>query len=136
MCAGARDFVVNGPAESHNFHVPSDVDWVRFSIEAGYLYRIETHHLATNADTLVYLYAANCSSLLAMDDNGGTGLGSLVEYMAPQTGVRYVEVAPASPARTGPHSDYQLSITRQLPGTTVTPTATLPSKGWLPLLRK
>ncbi|MGQ9516785.1 MAG: DNRLRE domain-containing protein, partial [Anaerolineae bacterium] len=81
-CEGARPFPVNGPAEWHNFHVPSDLDVVRLDTEVGYRYRIETHHLAANADTLVYLLTADCTMMLAMDDNNGPGLGSLIEHPA------------------------------------------------------
>lgn len=74
--------------------------------------------------------------MLAMDDNSGPGLGSLIEHPATENVSLVVMVLPVSPARTGPWSEYQLSITRQTPGTTVTPTATWPARGWLPLLRK
>lgn len=135
-CLQARVFVVNGPPQSHNFHDSDDVDWVAFSAQPGYVYYIETHHLAPHADTVLYLFRPDCTSLITSDNDSGVGYGSLITWPADGTDTFFVQVSPFSALNAGQDSDYQLSISRLLPGTTPTPTPTVARALWLPWIFK
>ena len=124
-CAQAHIITVNGPAQGHNFHDASDVDWVKFSARDGYRYTIETSNLESNADTVIALYEPNCSTLIAEDDNSGPGLGSKIVWNAYSDQEAYVKVYPKSSANTGNNSGYYLSVTAvQFATNTPTPTST------------
>ena len=53
--------------------------WVRFKAVAGATYRIETSNLLGGSDTELEL-AEGCGPPVATDQDGGTGVASLLEY--------------------------------------------------------
>lgn len=118
-CAQARPIIVNGAPQRHNFHVPSDVDWVSFPANAGQVYEIRTLNLGPNADTILELYDRDCTRLLASNDDCD-GLESCIAWAAPVSGIYFVRVLPYSPSRTGPGSNYDLYVGATTP-ITITP---------------
>jgi len=126
-CAQARIFTVNGPAQGHNFHVETDVDWVGFVAIAGTQYAMETHDLGPIGDTVMKLYQPDCATLIVENDDGGPGLGSRIEWEADATDMFFVEVIPFSAQKTGIGSDFRLSIDIM---------SNLDRTGWLPLVMK
>jgi mannose-6-phosphate isomerase-like protein (cupin superfamily) len=76
-----------GTAQTHQL---CDEDWMRFNIVAGAHYQIQTSNLSTGTDTVLELW--DSSSLLTSDDNGGGGLASMVDWVAPANGVGYVRL--------------------------------------------
>lgn len=71
-----------------------DADWHRIRLEQGQSYRFTLVGAGENPlqDPLVRLRGGNGEEL-AMDDDGGEGLNSYLEFTAPQTGSYYVEAA-------------------------------------------
>lgn len=61
---------------------PNDNDWYTFVARANVTYSIRTTNLGSRADTVLYLYAADCISLLAQNDDCAAGdplSGSCIE---------------------------------------------------------
>lgn len=81
---------------------PTDRDWYRVRLEAGESYRILVNSAGADplSDPLVRMLNAQ-GEQLAMDDDGGEGLNSYLEFTAPTTGVYYVEARGFSDEATG-----------------------------------
>jgi hypothetical protein len=114
-------FAVPGE-QTHSFHVPGDVDWVKFRAEAGRTYVIETLNLMSNTDTVLELYDVDQTTLLARDDDGGrVPPASRIVYTLMLSGSYFVRVRNFNPYLGGCDYVYDLSIS--LPSTpTATPT--------------
>jgi len=74
-----------------NIEVNLDVDWFKFTAAIGIQYRFETS-LGTLADSILRLIGTDGTTELAMDDDGGPGFASLIDWTAPASGVYYLEV--------------------------------------------
>jgi hypothetical protein len=107
----AAAFVVDGPPQEHSFCLQEDIaDWVTFAGVQGTTYVIETLDLGPNADTVLTLYGTDGTTVLLADDNGGTApRASRLEWTCPASGSYFVRVEDAL-GRTGPQTDYRLSI--------------------------
>ncbi|QJY45121.1 pre-peptidase C-terminal domain-containing protein [Pseudonocardia broussonetiae] len=79
-----------GAVARHTYCVPGDQDWVRFEATAGRSYTIKTQNLAAGTDTVLHLLAANGTTELAVNDDSGGTLASLITYSATTTGPLYV----------------------------------------------
>jgi hypothetical protein len=87
--------------QTHTFHAEDDVDWIKFTVPVGDVnngvsYRIETFNLGWGMDTYMHLYDTDGTTELAFDDDGGTGVASLIVWTPPATGTYYVKVRPYS----------------------------------------
>lgn len=74
--------------------VIGDRDWFRldFPDDGGFEVRVELDNSTLN-DSVLSLFAADGETLLAIDDDGGRGLGSQTSYFSSQARTIYVEVA-------------------------------------------
>lgn len=98
---------VAGETQSHTFHSASDVDYVRFIVDAGAGYFLETSNLQAGADTVLTLYATDGSTVVATgDDSGGRG-SSRIQYAFASAGTYYAAVREKRSAAGG---GYDLSI--------------------------
>ena len=70
--------------QQHNFHAMGDEDWFKFDALASTTYSIQTSELTSNADTYVYLYDTDGTTLLASNDDAGDSLASSLEWTAPE----------------------------------------------------
>jgi hypothetical protein len=87
---GAR--LSSGQTVNSALDFPADTDWYRTRLEAGQSYRFILNGAGDNpvGDPMLRLYDANGAEL-AIDDDGGDGLNSYLEFTAPSTGAYYVE---------------------------------------------
>jgi len=106
----ASQIQVNGASQTHNFHEPGDNDWMEFAATAGTTYVIETSNLGSRCDTYAYLYGADGVTQLAHNDDGGTGLGSRIEWRAGASGVHFVRVRHYNMTIHGEGTEYDASI--------------------------
>jgi len=113
-CSQAR-WLYLGTPQHHNFHDISDVDWLKFTVIRGATYAIETYYLESNADTVLELYAPNCTARIAFDDDGGPGLGSRIEWQATASGTYKARVRPLNNAHTGRGSGYTVVLRQVAP---------------------
>ena len=77
--------------QDHTIDPDGDVDWFVISMTNGTEGRAETSNLGgSNADTVLEIYDRDCN-MVALNDDGGTGLASLVEWTAAYTGDYYIK---------------------------------------------
>jgi hypothetical protein len=73
---------------------PGDEDWFEIDALAEECMIFETHETPgqVTVDTKLYIFADDCITQLAFDDDGGAGLYSRIQYIFPADGVYYVQV--------------------------------------------
>ncbi len=104
--AGSASEATTGEVRSGTIGEPGDVDWFSIDVVSGQTYRFQTE-LVTLPDSVLTLYSSNGTTVLATDDNGGSGLASLIEWTATFTGTVYLEVSAANSSQTG---SYRLAL--------------------------
>ena len=99
-----------GQTQTHNFDNPGDRDWVKFNAEAGRTYLLQTSNLGLSADTYLYLYDTDRTTLMASNDDYGGSLASQIDWTAPANGTYYVAVQHWNPNAGGCGTSYTLSF--------------------------
>ena len=103
----ARDIPTDGSRQDHTFHVGGDVDWLAFVAEIGKTYVIET--FVGDADTYLYLYDTDATTVIDENDDGGAGTASRIQWVCGTGGTYYLKVRHYNEAEgTG---SYQISVT-------------------------
>ena len=97
-------------AQMHNLDKPGDTDWAKFSASQGSNYTISTSDLGPAADTYLYLYDTDGTTLLASNDDFGGSLGSQIQWSAPVAGTYYVMVKHWNPNVAGCSTTYTLNL--------------------------
>ena len=112
-CVQARPILFGVP-QAHTFDPAADEDWVRFDMEAGRIYVIQTGDLVGGADTIIQLYAPDCVVMLAENDDYGGELWSRIEWTATVAGSYAVRIINYDPTIAGPGVGYIMSV-QELP---------------------
>jgi hypothetical protein len=112
-----------GTSQLHNIHTENDVDWVSFVAQAGKKYRLYTYDLAASADTYLYLYGNDATTLLASNDDHDETLASNIEWTAPSSGTYYLLIHQWNPYAHGCAQQYTLTVS-MLDDNTPTATST------------
>jgi len=126
----AAPLVSDGQAQTRSFCADplstdvADQDWFRFDAVAGSPYVIRTGNLGPQADTVVDLYGA-AGNALASNDDYGIGGDSSISITLSTAGTYYVRVTGYNGRVLGDGTDYDLSVTGDIPPTP-TPTPTPP----------
>jgi hypothetical protein len=102
---------VDGAKQTHDFHVPYDQDWLKFSAMGCGSYTIETSDLRSDSDTCLYLYSTDGTTEICYDDDGGSGRASKIVWNCSTSGTYYVMVKHFSPSTFGPETRYNVSVT-------------------------
>lgn len=97
--------------QQHNFGGPEDQDWSKFTAVTGKTYVISTLDLANAADTYLYLYDTDGTTLLTANDDDGDSLASRIEWTAPSNGTYYILVKHWNPNVGGCGTVYKVTIT-------------------------
>ena len=93
-CPQAQPIVVDGATQHHNFHRQNDEDWASFPVQAGGVYTMTTSNLAGVVDTQLWLYASDCTTLLAFNDGYlPDSFASQIVHTATKDGTLYVKVS-------------------------------------------
>jgi hypothetical protein len=84
-----------GTTQQHSFCTGRDQDWAKATLTAGTRYTVDTLRLAAGNDTVLYVYAANGTTVIAVDDDGGTAtngaLSSKASFTPSSTGTYYIK---------------------------------------------
>jgi hypothetical protein len=92
LCGQAQGGILPGESQSRNFCDDTD-DWVPFQACRGRDYVLETTGLGPMTDTVLELYAPDCSTLLVSHDNvAPRDFASRLEWTAPGAGTYWVRV--------------------------------------------
>ncbi|MCB1335140.1 MAG: pre-peptidase C-terminal domain-containing protein, partial [Roseivivax sp.] len=94
-----------GGSVQDTIDVAGDRDWHQVNVQAGHSYRINLDGSGSSAlsDPYLRVYDSN-SSLIAQDDDGGSGLNSELIYTASRTGTLYLSAAAYGDGRTGTYT--------------------------------
>jgi hypothetical protein len=76
----------SGQERHHTFYPAADVDYGTFFATAGRTYLLETMNLSNGADTVAEILTGDGVSVLAGNDDSGTGKASRLAWTAPSTG--------------------------------------------------
>lgn len=106
--------IVLGETQHHNFDSLSDQDWIKFTAQGGVTYTIQTSDLGPAADTYLYLYDTDGTTLLAANDDYGGSLASQIEWSPPITDTYYVLVKHWNPNVGGCGTGYDLTLAKAL----------------------
>jgi hypothetical protein len=107
----ACGITTNGIAQTHTFHAEGDQDWVKFHAAAAFNYVLATTNTGGHADTVLYLYDTDGSTLIdSNDDYPGIGLSSRLSWQPAANGVYYAKVDHWDPYAYGCTTAYGLSI--------------------------
>jgi len=109
------DEIVSGAStltepQLHNFDRPGDEDWVKFTAVKDQLYTLTTSALGSNADTYLYLYDQDGTTLLASNDDYNGSLASRIKWIAPADGVYYILIKQWNPNSGGCGTSYTFSF--------------------------
>jgi C1A family cysteine protease/putative hemolysin len=107
----ARWITTDGISQTHNIHVEGDQDWVKFYAAAGVTYTLMTTNIGGHADTVLFLYSTDGSTLIALnDDYPGMGIASRLDWQPTTSGVYYAMVNHWDEYAYGCTTEYGLSI--------------------------
>ncbi|MBN1874091.1 MAG: pre-peptidase C-terminal domain-containing protein [Anaerolineae bacterium] len=112
--AEAKVLLIN-QAQTRNVSKLGDQDWVSFTAEAEKTYNVTTSDLGTAADTYLYLYDTDGTTLLAANDDDGNSLASHIAWTAPVSGTYYILVKHWNPNVSGCGTGYTLNLTEARP---------------------
>ena len=121
----AASLITVDETQYHNFDGPADQDWVKFQAQGGVTYTMSTSDLDTAADTYLYLYDTDGTTVLTSNDDYSSTLASRIDWQAPATGTYYLLVRHWNPSAGGCGTGYTLSLGEsarvQLPSTIYLP---------------
>jgi hypothetical protein len=101
----------NGAWQAHNVHVAGDEDWVKFVAEANKNYVLVTANTGGHADTVLWLYNTDGTTLLdTNDDDPNNWPASRLEWQTPANGTYYVKIDHWDPYAFGCTTGYELSV--------------------------
>ena len=100
----------NETKQLHHFHVPGDLDYVKFNATENTQYLIETSDLGNESDTYMYLYDTDGLTEITHDDDSGEGLASRIIWGCDTSGTYYVKVRHFSSSASGPNTRYNISV--------------------------
>ena len=102
-----------GDALVDELETVGDTDWFKITLSAGesVLISLEGSGITPVSDTYLRLYDAN-GNLVAENDDGGSGLNSLLRFTANNPGTYYIEVDSYANNKTG---EYTLSVEEAQP---------------------
>lgn len=101
--------------QTRNISKLDDQDWATFTAEAEKTYIVTTGDLGLAADTYLYLYDTDGTTLLAANDDDGNSLASRIEWAAPADGTYYILVKHWNPNVSGCGTGYTLNLTEARP---------------------
>jgi Ig-like domain-containing protein/papain like protease/pre-peptidase len=113
-----------GDDQTHNYDIPGDQDWIKFSAQTGHTYQLTTSNLGASSDTYLYLYDTDGATLIASNDDFNDTLASQIEWTATQNGVYYAQVIHWNPNVGGCETGYSVRLSEIIINTP-TPTETL-----------
>jgi hypothetical protein len=109
----SASYISVGELQSHNFSILDDNDWIKFDAVAGLIYQFQTLGLDVSADTYLYLYDTDGSTLLASNDDANGSLASSIHWNALSSGTYYLMVRHWNPNVGGCGTSYDIEILEQ-----------------------
>lgn len=121
----------DGSPQPHNFCADplsldlGDQDWVRIQTLAGGVYTLRATGLGVNADPVIEVYGPDGSTLVARNDDAGSGVGATLTFTSTAGGPYFARAIQFNSHLFGDETQYQLAAF-ETPPPTPTPTPTPP----------
>jgi len=121
----------DGALQTHNFCADplsldlGDQDWVRIQTQAGGVYTLRASGAGVNADPVLEVYAPDGTTLVARNDDAGSGVGATLAFTATSSGTYFARAIQFNSHLFGDETQYQLAAF-ETPPPTPTPTPTPP----------
>jgi hypothetical protein len=117
-----------------DFDATNDNDWWRFTVKAGVTYTLRTLDLGSKADTVLALYADDCTTLLAENDDAQEGTkASYLVWQAPADGEYHVMIRSFDWQNYGPNTAYTFGVSLGRAPLPITPSrAVVPKPSAIP----
>ena len=91
--AASAKAIANGQTQNHTIHAAGDVDWVKFTVGGAGASNVRVETAGASGDTHMWLFGPNSSStLVAYDNDSGTGSFSLITRATLAAGTYYVGI--------------------------------------------
>ncbi len=105
----------DGVPQTHTIHVEGDQDWVKFEAAAGVTYTLVTTNTGGHADTVLYLYDTDGSTLIASNDDYSEDWwpASRLDWQPDVDGTYYIKIDHWDPWAYGCTTEYELYIMTQ-----------------------
>ena len=116
--------ILPGESQIHNFDQAGDQDWLQFTAEAGEKYILKTSAVGTAADTYLYLYDSDGTTLISSNDDFENTLASQIEWTAPNSATYYALIKSWNPNVGGCGTTYSIELS------TAGPDTVAPSVSW------
>jgi hypothetical protein len=102
--ATTSSLVIDGATASSSIEAAGDQDWFRVNLVAGesYAFTLDSSGATPLSDAFLRLYDAS-GTLVSLDDDGGSGLNSMMQFTAVTSGVYYL-AAGGETASTGAYT--------------------------------
>ncbi|MBI3957856.1 MAG: fibronectin type III domain-containing protein [Chloroflexi bacterium] len=109
-CAQAKSINSDGSGQSHNFHLGSDVDWVKFTAQANKTYIIQVENIGAKADAVIFLHDT-CASDPATSGNNAFGSTVRLEWDSVKNGDYFIRLQQFDSTFFGAEANYTISVT-------------------------
>ena len=106
----AVSITTDGITQTHSLSAVGDQDWFSFNADTVLIYTIRTENLGPGADTYLYLYDTDGTTLLAANDDYSGTLASQITWQAPADGTYYVQAKHWNPNVGGCGTNYDFSV--------------------------
>jgi len=108
----AKSIPTDGTRLHYNFYTEGEQNWTKFTTQGMTAYTIQTANTGGHADTVLYLYGSDGTTLLdSNDDYAGLNFASRVDWFFPASGTYYIEVVHWDVYAAGCTTQYDLSVT-------------------------
>ena len=120
--------LINDAPQRRSFCPSGDADWIKFFAGRGKAYTIQTFDLPSGpgpgVDPYTYLFDSDGETVMAQNDDGGTGVNSRIDFFPVRDDYYYVQVKNKGDIGGG-FQQYDIRIT-VLPGAPLPPGTTTP----------
>ncbi|MCL4832283.1 MAG: fibronectin type III domain-containing protein [Caldilineaceae bacterium] len=108
-CAQAKGISIDGGGQSHNFHVGTDVDWVKFTAQANKTYIIQVENVGSKADAVIFLHDT-CASDPATSGNNAFGSTVRLEWDSVKNGDYFIRLQQFDGTLFGAQANYTIAV--------------------------
>jgi sugar lactone lactonase YvrE len=108
-CAVARVIPITGAKQSRTFHDVGDVDWLKFTAQAGKTYIIQVENKGANSDAIIALFDV-CDQPPNSQTNNSFGSTVTLEWDSTRNGDYYIRLQQFDPTLFGATANYEVSV--------------------------
>ncbi len=101
-------------AQQHNLATPGDEDWFQIVVSSADTYVVDTFDLGSAADTYLFLYAGDGTTLITANDDSKDSLASKIEWEVSTPGTYFLRVRQWNSNLSGCGTNYSVEVKKQV----------------------